>query len=414
MQRISGVKKALITLLAVALSGTFAFSGTNQASAATTTCSAGTCTVTFSYTGNDESWTVPYSGDFTLEVWGAQGGGGGLYYGTGGAGGYSKGTATLSAGTVLHVNVGQVGAISDTQTSYNGGGKGDKASGSGPGGGGGGATHIATSFGQLYVLNSNKTAVLIVAGGGGGAGGSNQSAYAAYAANGGYGGGTTGGNGVNGNNEVGTYRAGGSGGTQSAGGAFNGGSDATIVIASFGQGGSSSTAIQNSISGGGGGGGWYGGGAAADGGGSGGGGSGYVGTLANSVITAGNATMPNPAGGTMTGRTGAGFARITYTDLSDSSISISSTSGSANVIYRTAATLTATVSNAGRVTFYANGKKIGGCVALLANTSVDCLYKASVKGAQTITAKLTPTSGAFRNSISAPLILLVSPRSTRR
>ena len=54
-------------------------------------CGAGsTCTITFTYTGDYYRWTAPYSGEYTLEVWGAQGGGDGQnYVGTGGKGGYA-------------------------------------------------------------------------------------------------------------------------------------------------------------------------------------------------------------------------------------------------------------------------------------------------------------------------------------
>lgn len=398
-------------LLSVSTLATF---GAPHSNAATTSCGAGTCTVTFDFSGGEETWTVPFTGDFTLEVWGAQGGGGTSYYGNGGAGGYAKGTATLTSGATLYVNVGQVGAISDTQTSFNGGGKGDKAGGNGPGGGGGGATHIATMSGRLSALSASTSNVLIVAGGGGGAGGSTNASWSAYAANGGYGGGASGGAGVNGANEVGTYRAGGGGGTQSTPGAYNGPADPNVTIAAFGKGGNSSTVMNNNISGGGGGGGWYGGGPAPDGGGSGGGGSGYVGTLSNSVLTAGNASMPNPAGGTMTGRTGSGFARITYADLSDSSVSISVSGGATQATYRTAVTITATVSTPGKVTFYSNGKRIPGCISIAASTSVNCSFKPSTRGSQLITASLVPSSGAYRNSKSSSSSIQISNRTSSR
>ena len=59
-----------------------------------------------------------------------------------------------------------------------------------------------------------------------------------------------------------------------------------------------------------GGGGYYGGGGAGAGMASG-GGSGYIGSLASAQTIAGNTTMPNPSGGTMTGNSGNGYARIT-------------------------------------------------------------------------------------------------------
>lgn len=44
---------------------------------------------------------------------------------------------------------------------------------------------------------------------------------------------------------------------------------------------------------------------------SGAGGSGYIGSLVSAQTIAGNTTMPNPSGGTMTGNAGNGYARIT-------------------------------------------------------------------------------------------------------
>ena len=67
---------------------------------------------------------------------------------------------------------------------------------------------------------------------------------------------------------------------------------------------------------GGGGGGYYGGVVSGGGGYWGpGGGSGYVGGVTNTTLTAGNASMPAPGGGTETGHTGTGYARITYTPI---------------------------------------------------------------------------------------------------
>ncbi|MBU1508866.1 hypothetical protein KKD52_00790, partial [Myxococcota bacterium] len=94
-------------------------------------------TVTAGY----QYWTVPDTGDYTIEVWGAQGGN--HNFGVGGNGARVKGTFSLTAGQVLKVLVGQKGMDG---TNYNVGG--------------GGGTYVA--------LSNNSP--LIVAGGGGGAG----------------------------------------------------------------------------------------------------------------------------------------------------------------------------------------------------------------------------------------------------
>ena len=233
-----------------------------------------------------------------LEVWGAEGGGqrtsGNTDSGYGGKGGYSVGTFPSPSGT-LYVCVGGAGSSSSSGTAsggYNGGGSGCASSSSEPGNGGGGATHIAKSSGLLTSFSSNySTQLLIVAGGGGGGGedGSDK---------GGAGGGTSGEAGQN----SGTAQSSCGGGTQSSGG----------TNAGFGYG-----ASTGSGDGGGGGGGFYGGGSGTSSSSGtdtygGGGGSGYLNTaLAESQTIAGNATMPNPNGGNMTGREGDGYARIT-------------------------------------------------------------------------------------------------------
>ena len=64
---------------------------------------------TFSYTGSQQTFTVP-SGvtTITIKMWGAQGGSGGYwsnsnYCGTGGKGGYSTGNLSVTAGSTVYV-----------------------------------------------------------------------------------------------------------------------------------------------------------------------------------------------------------------------------------------------------------------------------------------------------------------------
>ena len=200
-----------------------------------------------------------------------------------------------------------------TTAGYNGGGAGVSS-----GRGGGGATDIRVNGNTLYDR-------IIVAGGGGGAGVSYGSVYPA-----GCGGGEYGGDGyynyTDGTYVTGNYRSGG-GATQTGGGISW--SSISSTQGTFGQGGNAST-----YSCGGGGGGWYGGGGAYDNdsdsdGRYGGGGSGYVWTgttasyapsgynvsssyyLTDAQTIAGNTSFPAPGGGTETGHTGSGYARIT-------------------------------------------------------------------------------------------------------
>ncbi|MBQ8131470.1 MAG: hypothetical protein IJ193_03175, partial [Bacilli bacterium] len=242
---------------------------------------------TFDYTGGEQVFTVPYDGEYTLEVWGAQGGKTSNY--RGGYGGYSRGIISLKKNKKIYINIGGAGktAILEAQSGgYNGGGAGN--------GGecnntyryaapGGGATHIAYTTGTLNKLASfkgtlvnnsyyNSNQILIVAGGGGGAQEMSK-AYGDGASAGGYIGNksfwTN-----NGHNYF--VRAG--GGTQTSGGTV--GYSYMVQeasgnrIGSFGQGGYHTGGNCGNWSGGGGG--FYGGGSGEFA--PGGGGSGYIGT----------------------------------------------------------------------------------------------------------------------------------------
>lgn len=215
----------------------------------------------FDYTGGEQTFTVPKTGYYKLEVWGAQGGYGysETYYG--GYGGYSTGSIKLTKGDRLYINVGGSGINGSTQTAgakaggYNGGGT-SYGTTSKYVGSGGGATHIATQSGLLSSLSSAISSVLIVSGGGGGAG-----YESSWSSTGGSGGGIIG---AKGTTTSTTYTKVGEGGTQTSGGSSYQGTSI------FGQ---AANATSDSI---GGGGGFYGGGTGQYTCG-GGGGSGYIG-----------------------------------------------------------------------------------------------------------------------------------------
>jgi len=260
---------------------------------------------TFSYTGAEQTLTVPSGvSTITIKAWGAQGGGEPAtgYYGDGGKGGYSTGSASVTPGETIYIVIGQQGFQSHSTIAYNGGGGGTNHH-SFTGYTGGGATHVAKVSGLLNTLSGQIANILLVGAGGGGAGGSDMNNWPSYGVDGGAGGGTTG---IDGTDAHG--RLGGHGGTQSAGGS----SSNPCVEASFGLGATSSCSSSNWIQGGGGGGGYYGGGAGAHYGGGGGGGSSYIGGVSSSETIAGNATMPDPDGGTMTGRAGNGLVIISW------------------------------------------------------------------------------------------------------
>ena len=266
---------------------------------------------TFNYTGSVQSFTAPYSATYKLECWGAQGGTGESFGISNG--GYVSGTLTLAAGTTLSIYVGGKGnyftygsnthsyAV-NTNGGWNGGGGVTNSAASH--GTGGGATDICLTESAVSLSNYAYTRTsasylsrIIVAGGGGGNGFYNPTVHA--------------GGGVNGIGEIpGTQTLGGIGGTSSG---------------QFGYGGNGAGC---SGGGSGGGGGWYGGGGGKGDEGKGGGGSSFVLTSSSSIPSgytpgssyymnsasniAGNASMPNPSGGTMTGRSGNGIAVITF------------------------------------------------------------------------------------------------------
>ena len=206
-------------------------------------CSSGVCTVTFPYTGDYYSWTVPAgvtSIDFDAQ--GAQGGSG-FYQSSannrGGFGGRIKGKLSVTPGSSFYLFVG--GSGSKLTAGWNGGGSGNSSGASYFGGGGGGASDIRTT-------TAESTRVVVAGGGGGGA----------------YNYGVTDGDrGGNGGGEIGeqgqsvstSARTG--AGTQSSGGSayvwpgHNGGTAGSLRIGGNGGAGTS---------GGGGGGGYYGGG----------------------------------------------------------------------------------------------------------------------------------------------------------
>ena len=101
-----------------------------------------------------QEWTVPVTGNYVIEAYGARGGDGSQYaVGDYGEGAYVKGTFTLNAGNKLQILIGQEGSYDSRY-----------------GGGGGGGSFVAqgTSYGNATPL--------IIAGGGGG-GGYNSASY---------------------------------------------------------------------------------------------------------------------------------------------------------------------------------------------------------------------------------------------
>jgi hypothetical protein len=278
---------------------------------ATITAGGGSGTASnYTYTGNYQTVTLN-PGSYKLEVWGAEGGRNTTNINSvSGKGGYAKGTITLTSNTTAYIYVGGKGVDSDKSADscttcyfnggFNGGGRGVNG-----GAGGGGASDIRLVGNTVYDR-------VIVAGGAGGVG------YNSGTYSGGYGGGTSGGS-VSLNYSV-------AGATQTTG-------------YSLGQGQDENTSTNNDS--GGGGGGFYGGYGGINNNTPGTGGSGNVYTstsekpsgynlgsqyyLTDTSLIAGNASIPDPEGGSnTTGRSGNGYVKIT--PLCDSSsLTVSST-----------------------------------------------------------------------------------------
>ena len=299
-------------------------------------------------TGNVQTFTAPITTSYKCECWGASGGYM-LYNGAGAA--YVLGLINITSNTTFYIFVGQ--AVNNAKPGgWNGGGTGSAANQEGTGGGG--ATDIRLSSGNWNDFNSLKSRIMVAAGGGGSGlnGGPNNKD------NGGEGGTL---NGIEGYDFTEWWVDGynywaATGGTQTAGGNSNNTIESIainnnkVIIATsgvnkggFGYGGSNLANIQYGFQHGasGGGGGYYGGGASTRGHGGGGGGSSFISghtgcnainssstssnivhtgqpnhysgkVFTNTVMKAGNESMPSPTGGTETGHIGNGYCKITW------------------------------------------------------------------------------------------------------
>jgi hypothetical protein len=93
-----------------------------------------TGTSIFTYTGSDQSYTVPTGvTSITATMWGAGGGGGGAA--SGGPGAFVSGTLSVTAGQTLKVIVGQGGSVTNGTTYGGGGARSTGGSAAGSGGG---------------------------------------------------------------------------------------------------------------------------------------------------------------------------------------------------------------------------------------------------------------------------------------
>ncbi|MDD2765580.1 MAG: hypothetical protein PHE83_16580 [Opitutaceae bacterium] len=208
----------------------------------------------FTYTGANQTWTVPAGvTKITVKVWGAGGGNG--FISTAGTGGFSKMDVAVSPGQTITIMVGQGGSYMGTNTYGGGAGHGYNGQGNG-----GGRSEVS------------GTGWRIVAGGGGGSGDANGSGGSSTGGNGG----GANQNGTNGGST--TNGQGGGGGTTTAGG-YSGKNWGINYTDPAGAGTANNGGDWSFVVGqapGGGGGGYYGGGGGGGNGAGGGGGSGYA------------------------------------------------------------------------------------------------------------------------------------------
>ncbi len=91
-------------------------------------------------------------------------------------------------------------------------------------------------------------------------------------------------------------------------------------------------------------------------------------------------------------------------------------SGGSSAIFRTATSITATASTVGKVTFFANSKKIPGCINVATAASSPftaiCSWKPAQHSPPTLTAKFTPTTGL--PSTATAIKPIVTARSNNR
>lgn len=86
--------------------------------------------------------------------------------------------------------------------------------------------------------------------------------------------------------------------------------------------------------------------------------------------------------------------------------------------YRTTVTLTATIATSGgdgKVTFFANGKRIPGCINISSTSLIaTCNWKPAIRGAVVVSAYAKPTDTSLQSSTSLPTTISVTNRSGRR
>ena len=99
----------------------------------------------------------------------------------------------------------------------------------------------------------------------------------------------------------------------------------------------------------------------------------------------------------------------------NSSVSLTSAS---SIPFRSSLLLTANLGVAGsdgKVTFFANGKRIAGCISKPSSSlAATCAWKPSIRGSYWISAKLVPTNSTYLSSTSSLKLVAVTNRTSAR
>jgi hypothetical protein len=380
-----------------------------------TDVSVGQTTVTFprTYLNGTGGYQIP-AGITSVTALVVGGGGGGGFDGGGGGGGggvYQNSTLAVTPGASVVIEVGAGGSAvngyvggswgcngtwSGTATACSAGAGGTSKFSTVAASGGGGAGGIEGSG------TNDSDASANVRGGGGGAGGQNTKV----------GTGSAGVGATNGGSVADTSNAGGGGG----GSGTNAGAIGTVSAAGNGGAGTSAS-INSIIYGSGGAGGSYfsatlatGGSGASNGG---------TSAVAPTTPTAnrgggggggGNGNTPGNANGTAGA---AGIVIIRYALQGGTTLSFTSAP-----TYRVATTITATATTAGRVTFFANNKRIPGCIRIATvgagPITATCSWKPSLHGSIVISALITPTDSNYVSSTTVSPAVFTERRTTKR
>ena len=375
-----------------------------------TTTSGGFTTTTFnrSYLTSSGGFKTPSGVTDLYALIAGGGGGGGFDAGGGGGGGgvYQNSALSITGNTFYEVVVGVGGKGS---TGYTGGAGYCNGGWNGSVIGCSGGTGGTSKFGNVLASGggggggieanglADSDASANARGGGGGAGGQNSRSGLSTGGVGAF----TGGGTVDATNNFGgggaSGTANGSNGTNSAGGNGATGTTATINSLVYGSGGAGGNYLNSTLA--------TGGSGAANGGTS-------AVAATNPVANRGGGGGGGGNGGVSAVGTAGAFGVVILKWALKGTVELVL---SGSPIYRVATTLTATTNVAGKVTFYANNKKIAGCVGKSTSAnSATCVWKPSQHSRIILSAQVNPTDSNYSSQRIYLSPILPSRRETPR